>query len=206
MNRQLLAWILVAYGATGLGVLITGAVVGLDAVGRIESTANDAYGTLDAAERSIRAASDSFSSIDRSLADAEASAQSAADLARDASGTLHALSNAMQINILGTQPLSSLADEFSASADEAESLAVSLDGVSASLGDTRPDVATIGTELASLADELDALRSPDATGEPLHLRLFVGLLLLWLVVPAIGALVAGIALLRREARRPSGRA
>jgi hypothetical protein len=201
MNRRLLAWILVAYGISGLGVLVTGAVVGMDAVGRIESTANDAYGTLDAAERSIRAASDSFSSIDRSLADAEASALSAADLARDASGTLNALASAMQLNILGTQPLSSLADEFSASADEAGALAVSLDGVAASLGETRPDVAAIGTELASLADELGALRPPSAAGEPLHLRLFVGLLLVWLVVPAIGALVVGIAILRREARR-----
>lgn len=198
MNRRFVAWLLIAYGVLGLGVLASGAVIGFDAAGRLETTAERAFRTLDAAERSIRAAADSFSGIDASLAEAEGSAQAAADLARDAGGTLRSLSSAMQLSIFGTQPLASLADEFATSAEEAEALAFSLDGVSSSLGETRPDVATIGSELETLADELAELRSSSTGAGPLHLRLFLALVLAWLVVPAIGALVIGIGILRRD--------
>jgi hypothetical protein len=199
VNRRFVAWLLIAYGVLGLGVLASGAVIGLDAAGRLEGTADRASRTLDAAERSIRAAAGSFSGIDASLAEAEGSAQAAADLARDAGGTLRSLSSAMQLSIFGTQPLASLGDEFATSAEEADALAISLDGVSSSLGDTRPDIAGIGSELETLADELAELGSSTADAGPLHLRLFLGILLAWLVVPAIGALVVGIGMLRREA-------
>ena len=71
--------------------------------------------------------------------------------------------------------------------------------MSGSLGDTRTDVARIGTELDSLGAELAGLRDANGSGgggSAPPLRLFVVLLLSWLLVPALGALVGGVVLLR----------
>lgn len=65
---------------------------------------------------------------------------------------------AMQLSILGAQPLLPLADEFTASAEQAEQLGGRLDAIGGSLGDTRADVAIIGVELETLSRELESLR------------------------------------------------
>ena len=203
MRGRLLAWSLILYGIFGLVLVIAGAAVGLEVAGRIERMAVAAGGTLEAASRSTRAAADSFTSIDGSLSEAEASADGAAALAREAGGTLDSLAIAMQLSVLGAQPLLPLADEFSTSADQATELADRLEAVGGSLGDTRTDVATIGVELETLSVELETLQgSGGADGGTPPLRLFVGLLLAWLAIPAIGALIFGLALLR-PARPPS---
>lgn len=195
--RRPLAWGLIIYGILGLALVVIGAVVGLDLAARIERTAALAGGSLEAATRATRAAADSFDSVDGSLTEAQTSADGAADLARDASGTLDALAAAMNLSILGSQPLAPLSDQFGTSADQADQLAETLESVSTSLGDTRTDVATIGVELDLLSRELEELSELSGTesGSP-SIRLFVGLLLAWLAIPAIGALLYGAALLR----------
>jgi hypothetical protein len=103
----------------------------------------------------------------------------------------------MDITIFGTQPLAQLADEFVTSADQAESLAGTLDDVGASLGNTRTEVARISPELDALSSELTELGdTPDAASAAGPLRLFVVLLLVWLVMQAAGSLAAGFVLLR----------
>jgi len=144
MRARPLAWGLIAYGLLGPLLVIGVAVIGLDVGGRIERLASSADGTLTAAARSTRAAADSFASIDGSLSEAQASADGAAILARDAGATLDSLAVAMQLSFFGAQPLLPLADEFTASADQAEQLGGRLDAVGSSLGDTRTDVAIIG--------------------------------------------------------------
>ena len=91
MPRRTVGWALLGYGLAGVVLLIVGAIAGMDAAARIERTAVVAGGTLSAAARATRAAADSFTSIDGSLADAQASADTAADLSRDASATLDSL-------------------------------------------------------------------------------------------------------------------
>lgn len=197
MRRRTLGWILIAYGIGGFVLLLAGAVTGMDAAARIERTAVVAGGTLSAAARATRAAADSFTSIDGSLADAQSSADTAADLSRDASATLDSLAAAMGISIFGSQPLAPLAVEFSTSAGQADQLADTLDSVSGSMSETRSDVAIIGVELDALSDQLETLEGttgPGGSAPPL--RLFIGLLLAWLAVPAIGAIVYGAVLLR----------
>lgn len=197
MRRRPMAWGLIAYGLMGLVLVIGGAVIGLDVGGRIERLASSADATLTAAARSTRAAADSFASIDGSLSEAQASADGAALLAREAGATLDSLAVAMQLSIFGAQPLLPLADEFSASADQAEQLGGRLDVVGGSLGDTRTDVAIIGVELATLSSELESLQGIEGTdvGSP-PLRLFIGLLLAWLAIPAVATLLYGVTLLR----------
>ena len=61
----------------------------------------------------------------------------------------------------------------------------------------RARVETAEDELGRQIEELQTAARP---GETPQLRLFVILLLAWIAVPAIGALMLGLALLRRPAR------
>ncbi len=113
------------------------------------------------------------------------------------------LAQAMELSVFGAQPLLPLAAEFDASAEQASALAETLDHVAVSLGDTRTDVASIGTELAGLSAAARRAARCERTraGTAPPLRLFVLLLLAWLLVPAAGGLLMGLALLRPRARR-----
>lgn len=197
MGRRLLGWSLVLYGLLGLGIVLGGAVVGLDVAARVERLASAAGGTLDAAARSTEAAADAFTNVDASLAESQVSAAGAADLALEASGTLDSLSSAMELSVFGAQPLLPLASEFAASADQAASLAETLDSVAASLDETRGDVSGIGVELDRLASQLAVLQeSTGSGGSAPPIRPFVILLLAWLLVPAVGGVIGGLAVLR----------
>lgn len=196
-RRGALGWGLIVYGVLGIALVMTGAVIGLGVAGRIEALATAADGTLQAATRSTRAAATSFTSVDGSLAEAETSSGQAADLAREASVTLGALADAMQLSVFGAQPLLPLAGRFRDSADQADALGATLDGVATSLDGTRADAAEIGTELEDLAIELDTLQGAADPGDGGLLRLFVALLLAWIAVPAVGGVLLGLSLLRR---------
>ena len=105
MRRPLLAWSLILYGILGLVLILVGAVMGLELASRIERLAATADGTLAAAARSTDAAAEAFTNVDGSLSEAETSAIAAAALARDASGTLASLAQAMELSVFGAQPL-----------------------------------------------------------------------------------------------------
>jgi hypothetical protein len=203
LGRRLLGWSLVLYGLLGLGIVLGGAVVGLDVAARVERLASAAGGTLDAAARSTEAAAGAFTNVDASLAESQVSAERAADLALEASGTLDSLSRAMELSVFGAQPLLPLASEFAASADQAASLAETLGSVAASLDETRGDVSGIGVELDRLASQLAILQeSTGSGGSAPPIRPFVILLLAWLLVPAVGGVIGGLAVLRL-ARTPT---
>jgi hypothetical protein len=198
LRRRLLGWALLLYGLAGVALVTGGALVGLDAAARVERLAAAANGTLEAAARSTEAAAQAFVNVDGSLAESETSADAASALARDASATLASLSLAMELSVFGAQPLLPLAGEFDASADQASALGETLDRVAASLGDTRVDVAGIGAQLDGLSTELAILRDSTGTGgDPPPVQGLVLLLLGWLMVPAIGGVLAGLVLLRR---------
>ena len=198
MARRALGWAAILYGIAGIGLVIVGALGGLEMADRVENLALRADSTLASAQRATQATADSFIGVDQSLAEGQSSADSAAALARDASATLDSLALAMSLQILGTRPLQPLAADFADSADQAAALADELDGVGASLSDTRTDMARIGAELDQLAIELGGLRdaSSDSTGGAPPLRLFVTLLLIWLGLQAVAAIIGGLSLLR----------
>ncbi len=197
MARRALGWAAIAYGIAGAALVVVGAIGGLELADRVENLALRADSTLAAAQRSTEATADSFIGVDESLGEGEASADAAAVLAREASATLRSLSLAMTISILGTQPLQPLAADFADSADQAAALAETLDGMGASLSDTRADMIAIGTRLDQLAVELDELRDASSTeGTAPPVRLFVTIVLVWLGLQALGAIIAGLALLR----------
>jgi hypothetical protein len=195
ISRRTIGQLLIAYGVVGFALVVVGAFIGLDLAGRVEGLSGTATATLTAAARATDAAADAFVDVDTSLDEARASSDAASVLAREASGTLRALAAAMDLSILGAQPLSPLADDFEASADQAAELADTLHRVGSSLGDTRADVARIGPELTALSGELTTLGDqPAAASAAAPLRLFVVLLLAWLVMQAAGSLFAGLVL------------
>ena len=197
MPRRRLGWALIAYGVTGVVLLIVVVGVALDAAARAERLVGSADTTLESAATTADAAAAAFSGANDSLDRGAASAADAATLSRDASATLRALAAAMEISIFGAQPLLPLADDFAATADQAASLADELDGVGAALEDTQTDITLVGARLSELADDLDALSPAEtSTSSMPPLRLIVALLGIWLALPAIGALAAGIWLLR----------
>jgi hypothetical protein len=186
-----------AYGVVGLVLVLGGAIAGLDAAARVERLAGSAGGMLAAAARSTDAAAEAFTNVDGSLAESQASADAAANLARDASVTLASLGRAMQLSVFGAQPLLPLADEFADSAAQASALAGTLSNVAGSLDDTRSDLSAIEVQLDRLSAELALLQdSTGAAGEPPPLRLFVLAVAGWLLVPAAGGIVGGLALIR----------
>lgn len=200
ISRQAAGWALIAYALLGFVLVASGALVGLDAANRFERLAGDADTALTSAADATDAAAESFANIDTSLGDARTSADAAATLAREASGTLTALATAMSLSILGAQPLLPLAAEFTTSAEQATELAETLARVGASLGDTRADVARIGPQLGRLSDQLDNLGSGAGRGAGTPpLRLFVLVLLAWLLMQAVGSLFGGLALIRSRA-------
>jgi hypothetical protein len=200
ISRRTAGRLLIAYAMVAFALVILGGLIGLDLAGRVERLSGTASATLSAAARATEAAADAFADVDGSLAEARASSDAAATLARDASGTLRSLALAMDVSILGTRPLQGLGGQFDDTAGQAAELADTLDAVGASLGDTRTNVARIGPELAGLGAELTALGDePDAASAAAPLRLFVILLLVWLLMQAAGSLVAGLALLRGPA-------
>jgi hypothetical protein len=198
MARRAFGWASIAYGVAGIALVVVGAIGGLEMADRVENLALRADSTLAAAQRATEATAESFTGVDESLGEGEASADAAAVLAREASATLRSLSLAMTISILGTQPLRPLAADFADSADQAAALAETLDAMGASLSDTRADMISIGARLDQLAVELDALRDASSTeGSAPPVRLFVSIVLAWLALQALGAIIGGLALLRR---------
>jgi hypothetical protein len=199
VGRRALAWGLILYGLAGIVLIVAAAALGLEATARVERLAADADGSLAAASRATTAAAEAFTNVDSSLSEAESSAFGAAALSRDAAGTLRSLAIAMRISLFGAQPLLPLASDFSASAEQAEALGGTLTAVAESLGETRIDIVVVGTELEALGAQLESLRESSGPGgsEPPPLRLFLGLLLAWLALPALGALAVGLALFRR---------
>jgi hypothetical protein len=70
------------------------------------------------------------------------------------------------------------------------------------LEDTRTDVSGIGVELDALGSELAVLQaSTGSGGDTPPIRAFILLLLAWLLVPAAGGVLGGLAVLR-SARAP----
>jgi uncharacterized phage infection (PIP) family protein YhgE len=202
ISRRAAGWLLVAYAIVGFTLVVLGGLVGLDAAGRFERLSTDADAAITSAAAATQAAADSFTNIDASLDESRSSADAAAALARDASGTLGSLATAMSLSVFGAQPLLPLAAEFTTSAEQATALAETLDQVGASLGDTRTDVARIGPQLEQLSAQLERLGSgsePAASTPPL--RIFVLVLLSWLLMQAVGSLLAGLTLMR-SARTP----
>jgi hypothetical protein len=195
-----LGWLLVVYAAFGLVLLIAALAVGLPMMGRVERIAASATGSIEAAAGSAQAAAEALAGFDDSLTRSQQAAANAAALSRNAAGTLEGLAEAMNVSILGTQPLVELADDFADSADRLLELGDSLEQIGEAMGTSQQDVDRLAAELQGLSDELAQLAGVTeaelAGGDPPLSWLFLGFLA-WQGVQVVAAGLAGFLLLRR---------
>jgi hypothetical protein len=199
-----LGWLLIVYAAIGLMFLIAALAVGLPMIARVERIADSATGSIEAAAASAQAAADALTGFDDSLGQSQASAANAAALSREAARTLDGLSEAMNLSILGTQPLVGLADDFAASADRLQEVGDSLEQIGQALGSSQGDVDRVAMELQGLTLQLSRLAGVTeaelAGANPPLGWLFLGFLA-WQSVQVVAAAVAGFIILRGDGLR-----
>jgi hypothetical protein len=195
-----LATAIIALGGVGLAAAVLGAALVMPQLARLDEVLGRSDDALATAATAARRASDAFDGFDASLDDAVAAAGEAAGLASRSATTARGLAEAMQLTILGTQPLIGLAGSFEQSAQDLEGLGGSLATMGTALGQNRSDLAALETEMRRLADDLATLAQPARV--PAILPIGVGLLLL-LALQSAGVLLVGLALRRGIAASPS---
>lgn len=195
-----LAAAIIALGGVGLAAAVLGAALVMPQLARLDEVLGRSDDALATAATAARRASDAFDGFDASLDDAVAAAGEAAGLASRSATTARGLAAAMQLTILGTQPLIGLAGSFEQSAQDLEGLGGSLATMGTALGQNRSDLAALETQMRRLADDLGTLAQPARV--PAIMPIGVGLLLL-LAIQSAGVLLVGLALRRGIAAPPS---
>jgi hypothetical protein len=216
-SRRLVGSALIVYGVAGLlligsaGMLVGSTIATIaDVSNRVTEQRDALVATLRATSQTVDDAGTGIGGVGASLTMAKTSAEHATGLAGSLGQTLRELSSAMHIQIFGTEPLAGLSAGFDQAAAQSDALATDLRGVSAALGANTADLETSRRNLVTLGASLDRLvEAVDAT--PLGASLSTGVppvvleaafvgLLVWLAVPALGALALGIGLLRGTLR------
>jgi hypothetical protein len=215
---------LAVYGLFGLLVLgATALALGpqIERLGAIGSTVETQRVSLAATLRdtstTLADASSGFGGFEESLAQARASTDRAAALARDVSGTMSGIGRAMRVTILGLQPFAELAPQFERASGQLTLLGVDLDGIGTAMnrnvGDVqraRADLSRVQRQVEQLAVAAETMRIPAGTGGDLAaIRLAVYALAAWLAGLALACLLLGIGIWRSAPAsaqpRPLGR-
>jgi len=147
---------------------------------------------------------DAFDGFGASLTEAQASAERAAIAARSSSRAATELANGMSISIFGAQPLLSLAAGFRQQGTDLAALADQLDALGASLAKNGEDVHELREEVAALHTRATALGTTPAG--PSWLVPALLLLIAWMALPSVAALLGGLVLLRASSGRRGARA
>ncbi len=160
--------------------------------------------TLRQTGETIAGAQSAFDGLDASLADARESSTSAATVARGLSATMSGLGEAMNVTILGTQPLAGLVPSFRRAGEQLNELGTNLDSMTAALARNSADIERTRTDLGALRGQVDQLTttveeteiptSVNSVAGVLRLALFA--LMAWLAVFAASSLLVGVALWR----------
>ena len=121
------------YGILGLAISAAMLVVGITTFGQIaqlqrtlESQRSSLVDSIHTVSATVRDTATTTASFQTSIDDARGAADSASTLANSSAGTFRSLSDSMNVQIFGLQPLASLAPQFAQSADQLQRLAISL--------------------------------------------------------------------------------
>lgn len=188
-TRRRLGLALVAYGGAGVLLLLVFGLIANSAIERL-ALVDPAAGALSDASAILGDTSTAFGGFGTSLENAQNSMAQAATSARDASATSSRLADGMSISIFGAQPLASLSQDFRKEASDLDAMAKQFDALTVSLKSNQQDVAKIRGDMALLKTRVDMARSAAPVSVD-SLRALLGLLVLWLALPAIVALGAG---------------
>jgi hypothetical protein len=159
--------------------------------------------SLSEAETTIRGMSTSVGHMDTSLADAKTAIDSASSISHGVATSMFGLRDAMSLSIFGVQPLASLAGSFDTSGQNLDQLGNDIATIGTALDANRTDVTTTAQNLVDLANSVHTLMTSVRDGPAIGIsprtldsvRLAVYAITGWLVVFAVGCLVAGIYLI-----------
>jgi hypothetical protein len=168
--------------------------------------------SLSQAETTIRGMSGSVERMDVSLADAKTAIDQATTISHSVAQSMYGLRDAMsiQIPILGGQPLLGLAGNFDTTGQNLDQLGDDVANIGVALNTNRTDVATTSQNMIALADSVARLTQSVRDGPALTIstrtldavRLAVYAVTAWLVLFAVGCILAGLYLINLS-RRPT---
>src|SRR3954454_22806368 len=166
--------------------------------------------SLSEAETTIRQMSTGVRGMDDSLAEAKTAIDQAATISHGVASNMYGLRDAMSIEIpLVGQPLVGLAPGFETSGENLDALGTNVAAIGTALETNRADVTTTAGDLSDLADTVQTLTTSVREGPALSVstktldavRFAVYAVTAWLVLFALGCLVAGAYVLN-VSRRP----
>jgi hypothetical protein len=209
-RRQWIGGALVIYGVIGIvifALVAYGINRPLQRAGELTQAVDDDLAALvdllDETETTLRGMSTTVSHVDDSLASAQAAVARSSDIALGLSAAMYGLRDAVGITIFGQQPLVGLASRFEQAGQQLQLLATDLATISTALGVNRADVATTATSLQTLADRVGTLSetiddTPDVTISQStlgQLRLGIYAVAAWMMLFAVGCVIAGVYLI-----------
>jgi uncharacterized protein YoxC len=213
---RILGSVLVGYGLTGIalfGIVLAALGPPIVAVGSLstslEQERQEVLDTLTRASDTITQTAAGVRGMDTSLDRAQAATNQASGLSSGMADNMHGLAQAMNVSVLGIQPLAGLAPSFEQSAASFETLGQDLDDIATALGDNRQSVQSVAASLDQLGVSVARLTTSIRTGPAFSLgadgsldalRIATLAVLLWLSLAALGCVVAGIACWRLARR------
>ncbi len=208
--------VLMVYGLIGVSILGFGAVsIGqpLGQIGGLGGTLDEQRAALlralETTTTTIEGASGSVTNLGSSLGQARTSTDRAAGIAREVSGTMGQLSQAMSLSIFGAQPLVGLVGPFQQASDQLGRLGTDLDGIGTALATNADDTRAMATNLDALRDNVEELtqlvedtRGLGVSGSTVAaISVVLYALVGWLLVLAFGCVFAGLTLWRAAGPR-----
>ncbi len=216
-DRRRLGAGLLAFGSSGLVILLAVAAFVVASLGSLGPFGGDLQTQVRALSRSLDATSSALGAtrtatgnLGASVASAATSARGAASLATQLATTMHDLSGAMNISFLGTRPFAPLGGEFDQVGARSTDLANEMTTLATSLDANGRDASSLAGQVADLQAAVEGLRATVGPGSDLGsaaalvsiARALLLALAVWLAIPAIAALWLG-ARIYRSARLPS---
>jgi hypothetical protein len=202
---------LIGYGAIGIVLFVVVALAvsrpleRAQALGAsVEEQRAGVIDTLDQAQVTIEQMGEGVRHMDVSLADARAATDRASSISRNVALSMYQLRDAMSLTVFGVQPFLGLASSFDSSGQQLDLLGSDLSAIGASLDTNRGDVVTTADNLAELADSVGELTAMVREGPAVDIstatldtiRFAVYAICGWLILLAVGCLLAGLYLFR----------
>jgi hypothetical protein len=214
-RRRRLGIGLLAFGATGLILIVAAGAIVLSALALLDDAATgferqraEVVALLGPAATALDHAATSASNAGASLGATRDAAAQAAQLTARLADSYEGLAALGSFDILGTRPFATMAGQFAAVAVEARAASTDLGITAASMSTNVTDSAAVAADLHALAARVSELRAglaPSTSVEPTNAAASLGVgaarlvllgLLAWLAVPALFSLWFGSRLVR----------
>ncbi len=220
-RRRRLGLGLIAFGATGLVLVLAAAILLLgsfaaigDAASGFERQRTQLVSMLEPAATALSDAADSAAHAGSSLTTASDASRRGADLTNRLATSFDSMAGLGSVDIFGTRPFAEVSSQFADVAAQSRALSADLTSTADALATNVADSQSVAGDLRSLADRLDQLRDElqagggvtTSSGTPiLAAELLILALLAWLAVPAVASLWLGWRLRARAAGGPAPR-